>query len=178
MMDIPEYEWTSKEGIRTKISFSANFDNIITRFKQNEVSESAFLMDCGIVYHMPKIMRYCLENNLDLRSREYLCSLIGVEENLNETSKFAEEISLPLIKDGTIRNEDGKLAIYSCPEKFVGKGKVSFDSKEVPRFLEGMLRVLDCSGVKGAHFKCAEMVSNYITYHYIARKDYKFKPNQ
>lgn len=172
-----QYRWTSKEGIRTDITFNTNFDNIINRYKNDEFMEGAFLIDCVIWRQMPRIMRYCLEQDIDLRCREYLSSLPMGEEYADETKKFGMEMSIPLRSDcGITRSENGNLVICSFPEKM--GGKVSFKKQDVPQFVEGIIRVLDCDGVRGAHFRCVDIVQNYMSYYYMLRKDSKRKPKQ
>ena len=145
-MEMNEYKWMSKDGIETKISFSTNFDNLINRYKGKFHLGSIVLMDGAIVFYMPKVMRYCFEEQVDLRKNKFIRDLpptpqFSSEEHYAREARF--HFKMPLKKDsGTISKCSGELAIHSYPSKFL-HSSVFFKAEEVPKLVEGFLRVYD-----------------------------------
>lgn len=155
------YSWTSRGGIKTQLSFSTNFDNIITRFKGGRVIESAILMDCGVVYRMPGIMRYCFERNVNLMKNRFLRDLPKTDFSEINPLYVESDFKRPLKDDrGLLRSISGNLVLYSS-SYFGASSSVSFNAKEVPRFVEGIIKVLDYDGVRLGQTKCIQIVQYY-----------------
>jgi len=159
-----EYRHALKDKTELRISFSPNFDNILARYKKGVWSESAFFIDCGIVYVVPKLMRYCFEARVNLRANAFLRKLhdIGFEDI--DKARAMSDFQIPLREDvGPVRNISGRLALYTSPSNFTSyaKGGVTFDARDVPRVVEGIIRVLDCENVSLAHIKSVQTINFY-----------------
>lgn len=166
-MRMNEYHWTSKDGIETKISFSANFDNLINRHRGKEPLGSAFLMDGGIVFNMPKVMRYCFEERVELRKNKFIRDLPSTprfdsEEHYADEARFYFKIHLHKY-EGTIMNSRGELVISSYPLKLTDKSSVSFNPRDVPKLVEGFLRIYgqDDNGGNLGYARIAQAVNLY-----------------
>jgi len=156
-----QYRWALKDGSKAKISFSTNLDNLINKYRNNVVVESVFLMDCGIVYAMPYIMRYCFEEKVNLRKRAFLRDLPSHGPCEINKLYLRDDFQRPLRSDaGIVSSFNGDLIIYSTPKKFF-KSKISFNPKDVPELVEGILRVLDYEGVRLAQIICTQTVQYY-----------------
>jgi hypothetical protein len=155
------YRVRLNNGDFLRFSFSTNFDNIINRYRGKEVVEGAFLMDCGIVYIMPRILRYCFEQNVELASK-FLRDLPSEEAESGLTTRWNYDFNTPLREDiGTVRKISDKLAIFSAPEKYFKTGRVLLDSIDVAPFIEGIVRALDCDGVRGGRSTCIQAIRHY-----------------
>ena len=111
---------------------------------------------------MAFIMRYCFEEKINLREREFLKDLSSYDPLKMDESRIKSHMQRPLNSDsGLVRSVEGDLVIYSFPEVWRPKDGVSFNSEDVPEFVEGMMRVLDCDSVFKAHKKCANIVNKY-----------------
>jgi len=159
-MDNNRYSWILKNGIKTELSFSANFDNLINQHKPGGTVDGIILYNCEITSVMPFIMRYCFEENVDLKKRKFLRDLPLMNKSEIDELRLKSDFQRPLRKEGgTVRNIGGKLVIYSLPRKY--GSNISFDSREVPRFVEGIVKVLDYDGVRGAQNMCIQTVQYY-----------------
>lgn len=160
------YRWKLKDGCEAELSFSAHFDNIIDKYRNNRCIEHAFLMDGAIVNALPFILRYCFEEGIELRKRKFLRNLPckgGYTLDQMALDYRKQDFQIPLRIEGCrVNSVDGKLVINSSGEGPGGKiqGKVSFDSRDVSGIVEGILRVLKKDG-NIAQAKCAEIVRYY-----------------
>jgi hypothetical protein len=154
------YSWSLGKGMKAELCFSTNFDNLIHKSRNGKVLEGAFLIDCGIVHYMPYILRYCFEESVNLKQRPFLRDLPYTGVDTIDTLRLDYDFQRPLRKDaGTIRSVSGDLIINSFPVKM--SGSVSFHANQVPRFVEGILRVLDCDGIRGAQIKSSQTIQYY-----------------
>ncbi|MBW2991047.1 hypothetical protein KY348_05085 [Candidatus Woesearchaeota archaeon] len=154
------YRWTLEDGIEAEIAFSGHFDNLIRKYRNKKVIEGIFLMDCGIVYAMPYIMRYCFEEGVNLKERKFLRDLPFEGFYEIDERRLKSDLQRPLRNDaGTVRRVDNDLIIYSSPPYM--SGKISFDAKNVSELVEGIIKVLNCDGVARAHTKCIQTVQYY-----------------
>ena len=156
------YSWTSKDGITTQISLSPNLDNLIHQSKNDESIRGAVLLDCGIVYAMPSIMRYCFENQVNLRKRKFIRNLPAYDPEELDLQRTECYFKMPLRGDaGIVRSVLGRLELRSSPQKYRPSGRVCFQPGDVPRLVEGLIRVLDWDGIRGAQIKCIQTVQHY-----------------
>lgn len=123
------------------------------------------LMDCGIVNAIYPILRYCYDEGVDLRERDYLDGLRSPERFVLDSQNrgFMEScFRNPLGSDrGAVRCVGGKLVISSSPSNGVFDG-VSFSREDIGEMLEGVIRVhLDCDGVRCVQYRCMDAVENY-----------------
>ena len=154
------YRWALKDGSKAEVSFSPHLDNLIRKYRNNVVVESVFLMDCGIVSYMPCIMRYCFEEDVNLRKRPFLRDLGYTDFCEIDKVQVKQDFQRPLMDDGgLVRHLSGDLVICSSPLEL--KGKISFNKEDVPEFVEGILRVLDNKGIILARRKCSQIVQYY-----------------
>jgi hypothetical protein len=154
------YRWGLKDGSEAEISFSPHFDNLINKYRNNTIVEGIFLMDCGIVYVMPHIMRYCFEADVNLKERKFLRNL--PHNPACETDKIDQKFDFqtPLRSDaGTVRNVNNNLVIYSRPN--IRDSSISFNPKDVSKLVEGIIKVLDCEHVPLAPIKCIQTIQYY-----------------
>jgi hypothetical protein len=153
------YRWTLEDGKKAEILLSPHGDNVINKYENGIAIEGAFLMDCGVLGIMPHIMRYCFEQDVNLRGRDFLrelhCNTSGIDE-----LRLMADFRIPLRKDyGPVRSDNSRLFIYSTPDRF--GDFISFDPKDVPEFVEGNIRVLNPAIVGNAMERCAQVVCYY-----------------
>jgi hypothetical protein len=156
-----KYTWTLTNKDKAEISFSRNFDNLIRKYRNGKTIESVFLMDCGIVNYMPRIMRYCFEEDVNLRNRSFLSNLNNSDFCEINKDHVKQYLQIPLMSDmGLVRSLLGDLVIYSSPSNLMD-GKISFKKDDVPRFVEGILKVLDNQGIILAFERCSQTIQYY-----------------
>ncbi len=155
-----KYKFKLKDNSKIEISFSANFDNIINKHKDGEFVEGVFLFDCSIVGSMSKIMRYCFEENVDLRKIRFLRNLPDTKPYVIDKNRALYDFKRRLRDDvGTIRKVNHDLVIHSFPTNLTGR--ISFCSEDVPKFVEGIIREFDYDGISGARRKVTQTVQYY-----------------
>jgi len=158
-----KYVWKLINGDKVEIGFSPHFDNLITKFRHGKGIEGVFLMDCGIVRDMPRIMRYCFEKSVNLRKNPFLRKLPYADLNKMERfdkDRIKQDFQLPLRVDvGVVRYAGEDLVIYSSPDTF--KGYISFDKEDVPEFVEGIIKSFGDEILAGAKEKCLQTVQYY-----------------
>jgi len=167
-----EYNWKLKDGSKSKLSFSANFDNLITKYRNNVVVESVFLMDCGIVQRMPCILRYCFEEKVNLKENKFLSEIHDNNDSLINKAYLDQDFQRSLSgDDGPVRLKGGNLIIYSSPNPYntlfskiisnPSNSSISFNSEDVSELVEGIIKVLDYDGVRLAQIKSIQTVQYY-----------------
>jgi hypothetical protein len=154
------YGWTLNNGDLVKISFSTNFDNQITKYRRSKVVEGAWIMDCGIVYYMPLIMRYCLEEDVNLRTIA-LDLPEGFDSEQIDKSSLVVGFRTPLRENGgLIRKINRELVICSSDLH----GRVLFNKVDVPGFVEGILKSFNGTPLDLARIKCLQVIQSYHNY--------------
>jgi hypothetical protein len=162
-MDVyKDYKLKLKDGGLVKLSFSPNLDNHITKYKDNKPVEGVFLMDCGIWLLMPRIMRYCFEQDVDLRERKFLRNLRVKDSRypikLSEDALISD-FRRPLGVSGSVATFNRRLMLRSVPAYC--KGEISFDSRDVSGLIAGIIKRLDYNGVRGAQIRSIKIVQFY-----------------
>jgi len=144
---------------------------LISKYKNNEVIESVFLMDCGIVGRMPSIMRYCFEEKVNLKENKFLSGIDYNNDNLIDKDYLNCDFKIPLRRDeGLVRSKDENLIIYSSPNPYNTLSKIisnpssssiSFNKEDVSNLVERIIKVLDCYAARNAQIKCIQTVQYY-----------------
>jgi hypothetical protein len=122
-------------------------------------------MDGAIVYRMPRIMRYCFEEQIDLRKNKLIRKLPATP-NFYEEERYANEtrfyLNLPLKEDSPcIRKVEGNLVIDSTPAKLTNQNSVSFAYYDVPKLVEGFLKVYGGKNRDGAYLRILQAINIY-----------------
>ncbi len=156
-----EYEFTLKDKSRVKLSFSTNLDNLIYKYRNGDLVEGVFLMDCAIVQCMPYIMRYCFEEKVNLRSRKFIRELPKNDFDEIDRNRLLGDFNVPLRPERMVHSEKGNLVICSSRGSSFNKGQISIGSTDVPHFVEGIVRVLDYDGVRLAQIRSIQTIGYY-----------------
>jgi len=155
-----KHYWNLKNGYKAIIHFSAHFDNIITKYKDGKLIEGVFLMDCGIVKCMPRIMRYCFEENINLRERPSLKKLNHRDFSEINEERILSDFKIPLRDDiGAVKSVLHKLVLTSSPSEVTGE--ISFNKSEVPELVEKIIESLDYEPTILTKIKCEQTVQYY-----------------
>jgi hypothetical protein len=171
------HRWRAHDGTFAEVFLNDKRDIIISKYCEGIAVGSAFFPDLGIVPEMPRVMRYCLEQEIDLSHNNYFNGLGMLEESREQTRKFAEDIEVPLKSDeGIIRASNGNLLICSSSKR--EEGIVSFHAKDAPRVIEGVYRVLDAERIMSVRDKCLETIQSYMAYYYMRSKESRVRPKQ
>ncbi len=154
------YRWELSDGSEVQLSLSTNIDNILQKYKGGKVVEGVFLMDCGIVPAMPFILRYCFEQDVNLRERQFLRELPSPTTCKIDKPRIKSDFKRPLRSDfGPVRSIDGNLVI--CPSGRFSNGKILFPPEDVAHLVEGIIRNLDYGGAYTHPIRCIQTVKYY-----------------
>jgi len=156
-----DYRWTLADGSVAKLWFSPHLDNILTKHHGKAVVERASLIDCGIVAALPHILRYCFEEQVDLRERSYLRRPAHPHACVIDEYRLQHDWKRPLRADvGVIRSVNKGLVIGSTPEHTF-HGTISFQQENVAELVEGIGRVLDSEATRLGHLRCMQTIQFY-----------------
>ena len=151
------------DGSDVRISFTSNFDNVITQSRGEEVTESACFADCGITHAVPRILRYCFEEQVKLRDWGYF-QAINSDEPLEGCDEVYDSflLDLRLERRGVhVISVGGKLLIHSSICGEVPENGVVFQRQDVPQFLEGVIKNHLGENLPGARDVCIKTVRHY-----------------
>lgn len=160
------YDWVLKDGYKCKISFSHHFDTIINKYCGSKVIEGATLRDNGIVYAMSPIMRYCFEEKVNLKSKKFLVKALDeiLEPSCDIDERFIGNLKfwfgLPLSTNTKVGSIDGKLIIYTTGPYCLGR-KISFYPEDVPRLVEGIIKIFSWESCLGGRTKLVKTLQYY-----------------
>ncbi len=170
-----KYRWILEDKCEVEMFPSEPHQDFVIK-KSGKNEGMASLWNCGIVHYMPEIMRYCFEEGISLEQRKFLRDLprfagFGDGSNFDETD-LNLRFQTPLRKNaGRVQSRDKNLIIDSSSDAS-SHWQVSFPPKDVPRFVEGILKLLDSKFTECAKIECTNVVKYYFfglrkTYDYL-----------
>jgi len=154
-----KYEFISEDDAKITLSFSTNFDVFLSKYKEGVIAEHVFFFNCRVGSALPAILRYCFENDIDLKERIFLKELPSQDmSNFNEFEiKYALNLPSKYPCFG-VRSIDENLSISSVSGY---NTKVSLKRGDIAELVEGFLRILKDSPVNGAYIECAQIIQYY-----------------
>jgi len=141
------YHWNLVDGTRCEISLTDKLDSSIEKYKGGQMIQNATMRPYEVISSIPHIVKYCLDQNVDLRERSFFRGLPREKPDMTsgDTKQLIRQLKTPLMADlGIIRERDNDLIIKSySSNKGGGAGMVIFESQDVPNLAEGLIRMLD-----------------------------------
>jgi hypothetical protein len=104
-------------------------------------------------------MRYCFEEDVDLRSRKFLRDLPENRLDRIDNLRLRSDFQRPLRQDMIVHSYLGNLVLEASGR--FSRGKISFSPADVPHFVEGIVKVLDCPGVTDASITAKQTIQYY-----------------